>query len=220
MANAAYQFSKSIDNAGTGGRGQGNTPVAQNWLDLSAERALSSFDSRHNVSVQFQYSTGMGRAGGTLLTGWKGALLKDWTVSSNITLRSGNPLTAIVGGSRSQVGGTAVTNTLRADATGLPVAAAGLLFNTAAFAAPAAGEWGTAGRNTIPGPTAFSLNGSLGRIFRLGERRSVDLQFQAQNVLNHVTITGWGTVVGSTNYGLAASAAAMRKLTASVRFRF
>jgi hypothetical protein len=60
----SYQFSKSIDNAGTGGRGQGGTPIAQNWLDYGAERGLSGFDARHNVSIQAQYSTGMGRAGG------------------------------------------------------------------------------------------------------------------------------------------------------------
>ena len=101
-----------------------------------------------------------------------------------------------------------------------PVEVSGLLFNTAAFIAPASGLWGTAGRNTIPGPTTFSLNGSLGRIFRFGERRSADLQFQAQNLLNRVTITNWGTVVGSSNYGLATSAAGMRKLTISLRFRF
>ena len=103
---------------------------------------------------------------------------------------------------------------------GLPVEAAGLLFNTAAFSAPLAGFWGNAGRNTIPGPTTFSLNGSLGRIFRFGERRSADLQLQAQNLLNHVTITNWGTVLGSTNYGLATSAAAMRKISVNLRFRF
>ena len=220
MANAGYQFSKSIDNAGTGGRGQGNTPVAQNWLDLAAERGLSSFDARHNLNLQFQYSTGMGTTGGTLVNGWKGALMKDWTFSGNVSVRSGSPFTATVGGNRSQVSGTAVSNTLRADATGLPVEAAGQLFNTAAFSAPLSGLWGNAGRNTIFGPTTFSLNGSLGRIFRIGERRSADLQFQAQNLLNHVTITNWGTVLGSTNYGLAASAAGMRKLTINLRFRF
>jgi hypothetical protein len=220
MANAGYQFSKSIDNAGTGGRGQGNTPVAQNWLDLAAERGLSSFDARHNLNLQFQYSTGMGRSGGTLVNGWKGALMKDWTFSGNVNVRSGNPFTATVGGNRSQVSGTAVSNTLRADATGLPVEASGLLFNTAAFSAPLAGFWGNAGRNTIPGPITSSLNGSVGRIFRFGERRSADLQVQAQNVLNHVTITNWGTVLGSTNYGLATSAAAMRKITINLRFRF
>jgi len=220
MAHASYQFSKSIDNAGTGGRGQGGTPVAQNWLDLSAERGLSSFDARHNLSLELQYSTGMGMAGGTLANGWKGALRKDWTISGNVSVRSGNPLSATVGGNRSQVGGIAVSNTVRANATGLPVSVSGVLFNTAAFAQPPAGEWGNAGRNTIPGPTTFFLNGSMGRIFRLGERRSIDLQFQAQNLLNHVTITSWGTVLGSNNYGLAAGAAGMRKLTANLRFRF
>jgi hypothetical protein len=162
----------------------------------------------------------MGRSGGTLVNGWKGALMKDWTFSGNVSVHSGNPFNATVGGNRSQVSGTAVGNTLRANATGLPVEEAGLLFNTAAFSAPLAGQWGNAGRNTIPGPTTFSLNGSLGRIFRIGERRSADLQFQAQNLLNRVTITNWGTVLGSTNYGLAASAAAMRKITINLRFRF
>jgi hypothetical protein len=162
----------------------------------------------------------MGASGGTLLSGWKGALVKDWTIGGNITVRSGTPLTATVGGNRSQVAGTAVSNTVRADATGLPVEAAGMLFNTAAFTAPAAGEWGDAGRNTIPGPTTFTLDGSLGRIFRLGERRSADLQVQTQNALNRVTINSWGTVLNTSTYGLATGAAAMRKVTLSLRFRF
>jgi hypothetical protein len=220
MWRASYNFSKSIDDAGTGGRGQGGTSVAQNWLDLSAERALSNFDSRHNLSVGFQYSSGMGVTGGTLLNGWKGAMLKDWTFGGDLNLRSGNPFTATLGGNRSQVGGTAVSNTVRADATGLPIEVDGALFNTAAFAQPASGIWGNAGRNTIPGPTSFTLNGTFGRIFRFGERRSADLQLQAQNILNHVTITSWGTVLGSANFGLATNAAAMRKITINLRFRF
>ncbi len=220
MWRASYQFSKSIDNAGTGGRGQGNTPVAQNWLDLSAERALSSFDNRHNLSLQLQYSSGMGASGGTLIPGWRGALLKDWTITNTFNLRSGNPLTATVGGNLSQVSGTAVSNTVRADATGLAIDATGGAFNTAAFAQPAAGTWGDAGRNTIPGPAVFSMDSSLGRVFRFGERRSADLQFQSTNILNHVTITNWGTAVGASTYGEATNAAAMRKITVSLRFRF
>jgi len=220
MWRAAYQLSKSIDDAGTGGRGQGNTPVAQNWLDLAAERGLSSFDARHNLNLQVQYSSGMGTTGGALINGWKGALLKDWTIATSVNLHSGNPFTATLGGSLSQIAGTAVGNTVRAEATGSPIETAGALFNTAAFTQPAAGAWGNAGRNTIPGPTIFSLDSQLGRVFRLGERRSADFQIQAQNVLNRVTITSWGTVLESNTYGLATNAAAMRKITASLRFRF
>ncbi len=217
---ASYQFSKSIDDAGTGGRGQGNTPLAQNWLDLSAERALSSFDNRHNLSLNLQYSSGMGLGGGTLLSGWKGAVVKDWTVSATLNAHSGNPSTATVGGSNSQVSGTAAGTTLRAEATGLSIAGAGQTFNTAAFGTPPTGEWGDAGRDTIPGPAIFSLDGSLSRVFRFGERHSVDFQAQSQNTLNRVTITGWGTVLGSSTYGMATNASAMRKITMSLRFRF
>jgi hypothetical protein len=209
-------LSKAIDNGGVG------TLIAQNWLDLTAERGLSSFDARHTVNAQWQYSTGVGRAGGTLLQGWKGALLKDWTLINSISLRTGSPFTAMAGGNRSVVTGTGVTGPVRADATGLALDenVTGYGFNPAAFASPIAGQWGTAGRNTIPGPSIFSLNGSASRVFRIGERRSIDLSFQATNLFNHVTITSWGTTIGANTFGLPTAASAMRRMTATVRFRF
>ena len=111
---------------------------------------------------------------------------------------------------------------VRASATGLPIdpATPGYGFDINAFTAPVTGFWGTAGRNIVPGPTVFSLNGSLGRVFRLGERRSIDLRFDASNALNHVTITSWGTTLASSTFGLPTAASAMRKMTATMRFRF
>ncbi len=215
---ASYTYSKSIDDAGTGGR----AVVAQDYLNLAAERALSSFDQRHNFSLNWHYSSGMAIRGGALVNGWKGKLLRDWTVMNNMTIRSGTPLTATAGGTRSVTGGTAVSGSVRADATGLPIDATGTspYFNTAAFAQPVTGLWGTAGRNTIPGPTTFSLNASLGRSFEVAERKNIELRMEATNILNHVTITSFGTTVGSSTFGVANSAAAMRKMTASLRFRF
>ena len=57
-ASAMYTYSKSIDDAGLGG-GIGGL-VAQNWLDLAAERGLSTFDQRHLLNLTAQYSTGVG----------------------------------------------------------------------------------------------------------------------------------------------------------------
>ena len=94
-ATVQYTFSKAIDDAALGGRGTGTAVIAQNWLDLSAERALSTFDQRHVLSVQGQYTTGMGLGGGTLVNGWKGALFKEWTVTTQITASSGLPLTPV-----------------------------------------------------------------------------------------------------------------------------
>lgn len=156
------------------------------------------------------------------MNGWKGKLLRDWTVMNILMIRSGTPLTATASGTRSITGGTGVSGSVRADATGLPVEATSTspYFNTAAFAQPVSGFWGSAGRNTIPGPTTFSLNASLGRSFPVGERRNIELRMEANNVLNRVTITGFGTAVGSSTFGVASSAAAMRMMTASLRFRF
>ena len=66
--------------------------IAQNWLDLSAERGLSTFDQRHLLSRSRRSTrTGMGAGGGTLLTGWKGALYKEWTITTMISAGSGLP---------------------------------------------------------------------------------------------------------------------------------
>ncbi len=45
LASATYTYSKSIDDTALGGKNQGINVVAQNWLDLGAERGLSNFRS-------------------------------------------------------------------------------------------------------------------------------------------------------------------------------
>jgi len=155
-----------------------------------------------------------------LVTGWKGQLLRDWTIMSQIQVHNSNPMTATVGGNQVSTG--AVSQTLRADATGLPLnpAPAGQLFNPAAFAVPAAAMWGDAGRNTIPGPMLVSLNASAGRVIRLGERRSLDIQLRAINALNTVVINRWNTQLNNNTFGLPTGVSGMRTVTTSLRFRF
>ena len=80
--------------------------------------------------------------------------------------------------------------------------------------------WGNAGRNTIPGPMVVSLNASAGRVFRLGERRSMDLQLRATNALNTVVITRWNTQLNNNTFGQPTGVSAMRSVTTSLRFRF
>ncbi len=222
-----YTFSKSIDDDAVLG-GQGATipaappralAIAQNWLDLSAERGLSSFDQRHLLTAQIQYTTGMGMAGGTLLSGWRGALFKEWTFGAQITAGSGLPQTPVY---LAPVEGTGVTGTIRPEYSGAPLyaAPAGLYLNPAAYTAPPAGQWGNAGRDTITGPAQFTLNASLGRTFRLNDRFNLDLRFDATNALNHVNYTAWDTTVNSTQFGFAAAANAMRSVQTTLRLRF
>ena len=97
---------------------------------------------------------------------------------------------------------------------------AGEPFNFAAFTLPAAGEWGNAGRNTITGPSQFSLNASVGRTFQATDRISMDLRIDANNALNHVVYPNWNTTVGNTQFGLPSSGGAMRSIQTTVRARF
>jgi hypothetical protein len=207
-ANALYTFGKSIDNASTFGGGL--VVVAQDDTNLRAERGLSSFDKRHNLALSW-----------VLTSPSKGKLLKDWTLTGGVTATSGAALTAMVMGNRSDVNGTGVMSGGRADSTGAPVAAPSGFFNPAAFTLPPAGRFGNAGRNTIPGPALFQVNAAFGRAFRLNDQtRTVELRLNANNALNHVSITRVGTTLNAVSYGLAADAAAMRAVTLIVRYRF
>ncbi len=219
-ANALYAYGKSIDNSSTFG-GAGNT-VAQNDKDLSAERGLSSFDQRHSLRGNFVLTSPIGGPGSRSADNTKiSRLLKDWTLTGNVSFSSGTPLTARVLGNLADTSGTGAVGAGRADATGLPInGGGGDFFNLAAFTIPPSGRFGDAGRNTINGPAQFSLNAGLGRSFSLSERRRLEFRLDANNVLNHVNITGIGTVVNALTYGLPLSAGGMRTVTGTVRFRF
>ncbi len=214
-----YTFSKSIDNAALGGKNQGGPLIAQNWLDLNAERALSYFDQRHLLTVTSQYTSGMGVQGGTLLGGWRGSLLKEWTVTNKITAGSGFPLTPVY---FSAVRGTGFTGSIRPDYTGASIynALPGLFLNPSAYTTPALGRWGNAGRNSITGPSQVIMNASLARTFRTGDRWSLDLRVDASNALNHPVFPGWNTTVTSSQFGLPFAANPMRSLQTTIRARF
>jgi hypothetical protein len=242
-ASLLYTYSKSIDNdAALGGQGhiaaasqgqaasdqaQASSPslaVAQNWLNLHAERSLSSFDQRHLLNLQAQYTTGQGVDGGSLMTGWRGRLLKEWTVVTQASLGTGMPETPIY---LAAVPGTGYTGTIRPSLTGASIYATsnearsnGLHLNPAGYSAPALGQWGTAGRDSIIGPGQFSLDSSLERTFRPSGKFNLIVRFDSTNTLNHAVFSGWVTTVNSEQFGLPVAPNPMRSLQTTIRLRF
>jgi hypothetical protein len=221
-ATAQYTWARSFDNAPLMagiGAGQGAAAIAQNWLNLSAERAPSSFDRRHQLSLATQYTTGMGLGGGALMGGWRGALFRGWASEFQLNIGSGLPLTPVY---FAAVKGTGVTGNLRPDVTGASITDAppGLFLNPDAYRLPAEGQWGNAGRNSITGPSQFSLNSSLLRNFLWRDHYSYELRVDAMNLLNHVTVRSWNTTVGSAQFGLPTAADTMRTIQITLRFRF
>jgi hypothetical protein len=85
-----YTYSKSIDDASS--IGGGATVVAQNDLDISAERSLSSFDQRHRFVADYSYELPFGKDKKWLTaSGPAQRIFSGFAFSGNVMLASGFP---------------------------------------------------------------------------------------------------------------------------------
>jgi hypothetical protein len=219
-ATVQYTLAKAEDDAAAFlGASLSGSAIAQNWRDLDAEMAPSNFDQRHQVTAQVQYTTGVGVTGGALMSGLKGSLFRNWTITAQLTAGSGLPFTPMY---LLPAGGTGITGTVRAALTGAPVddVPSGLYANPAAYGPPAPGSWGDAGRNSLSGPRQFSLNAGIRRTFPWGGRMNLEWGLDATNVLNRVTYRAVNALVGSPQFGLPMATNNMRKIQTVLRFRF
>jgi len=203
-----YTYSKAIDDSSTLGGGPVLIPN-----DILSERALSPTDQRHVLRVNYNFQSPIANT----RTGFMPTMLRGWTVGGVLNATSGTPFTATINGDSS---GTGYTGDARAQATGQPVTTGSGFFNPLAFAVPAPGTFGDAGRDTVPGIPQFTLTASFFRSFRIDDKRRIEFRIDSTNPVNHVNITGINTTVGSIQYGLPTNAGAMRSMTATVRLRF
>jgi hypothetical protein len=214
-----YTLAKAMDNAAAfGGATLDGSALVQNWRDPDADWARSSFDQRHLITASVDYTTGSGIAGGTLLDGWTGRLVKDWSFGGRFSTGSGLPVTPVY---FAAVGGAGVIGSLRPDLTGIPDdPPAGAYASRAEFAAPAPGQWGNAPRNSITGPRTFSMDASISRTFRVNNRLNLDWRIDVTNLLNRVSFAGVNTFITSPQFGLPNRTNEMRKIRTSLRVRF
>jgi Carboxypeptidase regulatory-like domain len=223
---------------GPGGLGGGSaisaavSPLApvQNPSDLGAEWALSGFNPTHSLRGFVRYQLPFGERGRFLKNGGAlSAILSRWSLSDITTISSGLPYTAYVSGNASNnVSGLAPFGGLRADATGLPVMLPSSqrttlnYFNTGAFALPAAGAFGNAGRNTVPGPPTINFNMGLDRLITISREKNITANFRiaTNNTFNIVNYSGLSTTINSNTFGRVTGVGSMRTMTLSLRLRF
>jgi hypothetical protein len=217
-----YVWSKSLDNAST--IGGGATVVAQNDLDLAAERGASSFDLRHRFRGYWTYELPWGLNKRWLSNGGVASkLFGDWTLSGSANLQTGSPFTPRVVGAFTDVA-RGTNGTLRANYTGAPIGISDpgvkLFFNTAAFTVPAPGQFGNARRNMIYGPGMVDFDFSLSKNVTIRDIQGFNIQLNANNFLNHPHFTAIDTNLNSPTYGQITGVGGMRKITLSARYRF
>jgi hypothetical protein len=217
-----YTYSKSIDDASS--IGGGATVVAQNDLDIAAERSLSSFDQRHRFVADYLYELPLGKDKKWLTaSGPAQSIFGGFSVSGNVTLASGFPFSPRFFGRGTDLS-RGVTGSARPDLVpGQPIELSnptiGEWFNTAAFTAPA-GVFGTAGRNIIIGPGTVQMDMALSKNIPLKEMQGVEVRLSATNVFNTVHFTTIDTSFGSPTFGQVTGAGNMRKAQLTARYRF
>jgi hypothetical protein len=224
-AGANYQYSHSIDDAGNGALGGSSSVVAQNWQDLQAEEGNSNLDQRHRVSGNYLYELPFGKDKFWLTSGVGSHILEGFSISGTFTFATGTPLTPNYQGAIADVArGTA--GTLRPDRDFSQSITAGggskqMWFNTAAFKMPA-GPFGTASRNSIPGPGTVSNSMSLSKTVSLHDTQSIEFRATANNVFNTVQYSGVGTSLDTPQFGQVTSVPvnSMRSFQFTARFRF
>jgi len=209
-ANLQYVYNKSIDDVPNG--------LAQNWLNLAAERGPTAGIPAGSLNGMLTFSSGVGSKAGGLISGWKGVALKDWTIQTMVTVATGGPLTPSAGSLT--LAGTGISGTIRPDSVaGAPLYLNGAL-NPAAFTAPVSGQWGTLGRDSVDGPYSFSTSASANRTFRIGDRKSITFSLRANNPLNHPLVSSWYTNIASSQFGTPSNYSPMRSVSANIRISF
>jgi hypothetical protein len=221
-----YTYSKMLDDQDSSG--WGSRDGGQQWQDAyhpSLNYALSNFDIPNMFKGDLVYDLPFGK-GRTFLNSnaFVDAVLGGWQIGTTFVLESGTPFTPLVG---TQNNSGALSGNWYPDLIGnpnVPNPSVGGWFNTCtilqngatfptgctnpAWAVPAPGHFGTAGRNILRGPGIEDVDISLGKNFRFPlphETGNLQIRFDALDALNHPNFSTPNNNVGTSGAGIITS---------------
>ncbi len=212
----AYTWSKAIDNADFTGGIYGNFPDTRN---SRGERALSSFDARHNFIGSMVYEI-------PFLKGRKdmvGRALGGWQVGTIYTLRTGLPISPELG---RDIAGVGSATRQRPSATGTPQLAHDQRsltqwFNASVYSLPAFGTFSPVSRNIVTGPGWNQWDMNFMKAFPLKEGVRMELRAEGYNFFNHTQFNGVGTSFTTpTTFGRVTSTRNERNFMVGARIQF
>jgi hypothetical protein len=187
---ASYTLGKSED-LGSQAIGSGdfdNSFQPRYAFDPYDNRGLSDFDIRHNFAFNATWEIPVGD-----LTGVTRAIAQGWQLSSILTMRSGIPITPVLGFDRARAaprsGGAGQTPDLVSGCSLNPVlGGVDEYFDVNCFSLPAAGTLGNVPRNTIIGPSFASWDMAFFKNIMIGGGRRIQLRAEGFNITNHVNL--------------------------------
>ncbi|HEY3457824.1 MAG TPA: carboxypeptidase regulatory-like domain-containing protein [Bryobacteraceae bacterium] len=199
---AAYTWSHNIDNATAEFNTTSLTPRrAQNFLDLTSERATSALDRRHRFSLSVLYDVPFFQHS----SNWfMKNLIGNWEIAPIYTYESPEYFTVQSGIDSNQNGDSAPDRTIinpngaphtgsgvfGVDRTGAKTSGAGVVAYVATnpnakYIQAGLGALATSGRNTEPTRPINNVDMTLIKRFSAKERFHFELQGQAFNLFNH-----------------------------------
>ncbi|MGH9672718.1 MAG: hypothetical protein ACRD44_06005, partial [Bryobacteraceae bacterium] len=210
----SYTWSKSLD------AGSLIDDQPRDIYNKRLSKGRSSFDLRHRVVIGGSWELPFGAGKTAFQSGSAAWVLGGWQLNSIFNWRSAFPFTVTAQGNVCNCGAAGQT----AQQVGDPWAGARRVreswFDRGAFAQPAVGRFGSAGRNILDGPRQTWFDASLFKNIPL--RESLNLQFRAEafNLFNTTRFGQPGGGVNTPNNGVITSAEDARIIQFALKLRF
>jgi len=205
-----YTYSKSIDDGSqVRASGAGGYTGAQNSQDIRAERGRSDWDRGHSFTGD-----------GSWELPFRGRVAHGWQLAGSGRAYTGAPFTPQVSNVNLNLGQANRPNRI-AKGT-LPNSSPTAWFNLSAFPAVPTGtyKFGDSGRNILDGPGLESINVALYRNLPIRERFTVQVRWEAFNVLNHANLNIPIVYVNQVNGGTITGAGDGRSMQFGLRLKF
>jgi hypothetical protein len=214
----AYTLSKLRDN------GSDKRNLMFNAYDDSGYWGISNNDRTHVLAFHYLYELPFGRQQDTLLK----KILGGWQLSGVTFFQSGAPFSVWRGDDIAGVGDTTSQpwNLVGDPKVSDPKFSLGrtvdqnFWFNPQAFAPPAAGTFGNAGRNILRGPWFQSWDAALFKNVPLGGSRRLQLRLEVFNFLNHPNLGDPNVDPRSADFGRILTKSSERNIQLGAKFSF
>lgn len=219
LLNAHYTWSKTRDMAT---HSNGGGAIVNNY-DIWSDYGPANWDVPHRLVVSYVWDMPFFRdSDNGLLKG----VLGGWQVAGVSTIQSGTPLNVTIQPDRANIGigsqrpnlvNAGVSLDCQANPNGL-----GLVncIDPAAFALPDQFTFGNTPRNYLRGRKFSSTDVSFMKLIPIRGNSRIQLRAEVFNLFNQVNWGGPGTVLGTANFGVIASADTLRRAELGVKFLF
>ena len=193
-----------------------------NPYNIKYMKGSGLFDRRHIIGANYIYKLPIFKAAGLTHS-----LLGGWELSGSIIDQTGVPTTP-----RISIGDTVgldggYTNRPNQSAKSKKLGHINAAFDTSVFTNPtpawmggANQGFGTAGKDSIPGPNRVNFSTSIYKSFAFTEKARFEFRLESFNTFNHTEPNGVGNTLGNSNFGKVTSFNDPRALELGGKFIF